>query len=193
MSLRPEFMSTEIFELQAFRPTPGAVKVSLVRLSQFWQLEYRLDSAGQPLQYQSRFSLSPGSRVDGLWRETCCELFVAGTDSQYLEFNFSPSGHWAAYAFDAPRQGMRLHEWAGDAPRITFTPQPARLQVELPAAALPNGALVCIALSVVLEVDGQHSYWALRHPGDQPDFHHRDSFVVLPHTWPHTLPHRDIS
>ena len=88
MSLRPEFMSTEIFELQAFRPTPGAVKVSLVRLSQFWQLEYRLDSAGQPLQYQSRFSLSPGSRVDGLWRETCCELFVAGTDSQYLEFNF---------------------------------------------------------------------------------------------------------
>lgn len=181
MSLRPEFMSSEIFELHAFWPTPGAVSVSLARSPQRWQLDYWLDPAAGRLQYGSPRSREPGGRVDGLWRETCCELFVAGADSRYLEFNFSPSGHWAAYAFDAPRQGMRPHVWAGDAPRITFTPQPTRLQVELPTAALLNATPVCIALSVVMLVDGQHFYWALRHPSDQPDFHHRDSFVVLPH------------
>lgn len=173
-------MSTEIFELQAFQPTAGAVKVSLVCLPQYWQLEYQLDAGGGRLEYGLRRSSKPGDRVDELWRETCCELFVAGADTRYLEFNFSPSGHWAAYVFDAYREGMRPHVWEGEAPQIVFTPQLTRLQLRLPTAALPNETPVSIALSVVLLVDGQHSYWALHHPADKPDFHHRGSFVVLP-------------
>jgi hypothetical protein len=46
-------------------------------------------------------------RTDGLWEATCFELFLLGPDGGYLEFNFSPSGQWAAYRFDAYRQGMR--------------------------------------------------------------------------------------
>jgi len=47
-------------------------------------------------------------RTDGLWRTTCLELFVKSVDDPaYFEFNFSPSGQWAAYQFDAYRAGMR--------------------------------------------------------------------------------------
>jgi hypothetical protein len=48
------------------------------------------------------------SRADGLWQRTCFELFLRDPDTGgYLEFNFSPSGEWAAYRFDGYRAGMR--------------------------------------------------------------------------------------
>ena len=42
---------------------------------------------------------------DNLWQHTCCEAFVSAADDGdgYLEFNFSPSGCWAIYQFDAYR------------------------------------------------------------------------------------------
>jgi len=47
-------------------------------------------------------------REDGLWQRTCFELFVRDARSEaYLEFNFSPSGCWAAYAFEGYRAGQR--------------------------------------------------------------------------------------
>ena len=40
-------------------------------------------------------------RRDELWRHTCFELFARhSNESRYCEFNFSPCGDWAAYAFD---------------------------------------------------------------------------------------------
>ena len=38
--------------------------------------------------------------------------------------------------------------------------------------------------AVVEETDGRLSYWALTHPAERPDFHHRDGFV-LPLEHPH--------
>ena len=38
--------------------------------------------------------------AERLWQHTCCEMFVARKGAAaYHEFNFSPSGEWAAYAF----------------------------------------------------------------------------------------------
>ena len=46
-------------------------------------------------------------RRDELWRTTCFEAFVMTEgDSRYREFNFAPSGAWAAYAFSRYRQGL---------------------------------------------------------------------------------------
>ena len=57
-------------------------------------------------------------RANDLWQHTCFELFLMDPDSgRYLEFNFSPSGQWAAYGFDGYRAGRRDLEVA--APRIT--------------------------------------------------------------------------
>jgi hypothetical protein len=125
--------------------------------------------------------------TDGLWQHTCLEAFVAeGGDSGYREFNFSPSGQWAAYGFDRYRQ---RGEWvASQPPAITLRQTGDSLVLmamvsaaDLPAKKVDNPLL--LGLTAVLEaVDGSKSYWALRHPAGQPDFHHRDGFVY--EIWP---------
>jgi hypothetical protein len=45
--------------------------------------------------------------------------------------------------------------------------------------ALPGASALRLALSAVIEeTDGHLSYWALAHPAERPDFHHRDGFVL---------------
>lgn len=42
--------------------------------------------------------------ADRLWQHTCCEIFVSRHGfPAYHEFNFAPSGEWAAYAFERYR------------------------------------------------------------------------------------------
>src|SRR5574341_1811973 len=44
-----------------------------------------------------------------LWEHTCCEAFVARHGrAGYREFNLSPCGEWAAYAFERYREGSAL-------------------------------------------------------------------------------------
>ena len=41
------------------------------------------------------------ARVDGLWQATCFEMFLKHDDDDaYREWNFAPSGEWAAYDFE---------------------------------------------------------------------------------------------
>lgn len=129
----------------------------------------------------------PPAPTDGLWQHTCCELFVAvAGEPAYREFNFSPSGQWAAYAFDAYRQ-RAAHPLSIPAPRsrLQVTEEGVELFVELAPDALPRtapGTVLQVGLSTVVEArDGTFSYWALRHPSPRPDFHHRDAFdLTLP-------------
>lgn len=124
---------------------------------------------------------SPGF-ADGLWQHTCFEAFVAAAGNPgYREFNFSPSGQWAAYAFTDYRQ--RDPDFApGPTPEISVRRDADSLQLDvcvsaglLPAAA--PGTAWELGLSAVVEAaDGSRSYWALAHPGLQPDFHRRDAF-----------------
>jgi hypothetical protein len=58
------------------------------------------------------------ARTDGLWQHLCVELFVRDEEGPgYTEYNFAPSGAWAAYQFDDYRTGMRELEMT-DAPEI---------------------------------------------------------------------------
>jgi hypothetical protein len=126
--------------------------------------------------------------ADELWQHTCFEAFIAMAGSPaYREFNFSPSGEWAAYAFTDYRQ--RDMSWTpAAAPRMHLraTPESLDLEVTLPAALLcsPCGPLD-ISLTAVIETSGLTlSYWALAHPGERPDFHQRAAFTLrlAPHT-----------
>ena len=114
----------------------------------------------------------PGAPVfsDRLWEHTCCEAFVGRADGGYDEFNFSPSGAFAAYRFQRYREGMsRLDR------RLAATWSPGRLEATIP---LPEEA-PSAGLSVVIEeADGALSYWALKHPPGKPDFHHPDAFAL---------------
>lgn len=129
----------------------------------------------------------PPRRCDGLWQRTCFEAFVAATGSSaYCELNFAPSSAWAAYAFDAYREGMRDAPIPAP-PRIGITRDVGKLTV---AAVVDLGSLPSspartasrVGLAAVIEDDaGGLSYWALTHPLQKPDFHHPAGFVfVLP-------------
>lgn len=123
--------------------------------------------------------LPPGP-ADGLWEHTCFEAFIAAGDGPaYREFNFSPSGQWAAYGFSAYRQRDGFK--APVPPRLGLRRLAGQLELEavLPPELLPPGAGLRLGLTAVVEgADGGKTYWALAHPGPRPDFHLREAFAL---------------
>ena len=121
-------------------------------------------------------------RLDGLWRTTCFECFIAGTTSPaYWEINLAPSGHWQSYCFTAYRQGMVAEQLVEElSSAVTVAGQTWRIEGCL--AGLPPLAgdrpLVAGLTCVLEDGDGRKSYWALCHKGIQPDFHQRQSWIV---------------
>lgn len=145
------------------------------------ELAFRLDADLSALRIPPRVA-APGP-TDGLWRHTCFEVFVAaGTGPGYHEFNLSPSGNWAAYAFDDYR--VRAARAVPTVPALRLTRGGDRLELaaRLAPQSLPHaatGPALRLALTAVVEDrDGRLSYWALRHAPGRPDFHHRDGFVL---------------
>ena len=127
---------------------------------------------------------APPARVDGLWRHTSFEAFVAPTgSSEYWEYNLSPSGEWAAYHFSAYRTGMTPLE-QGAAPVIAVSAEESQLTLDatLDLGWLARGrglAGLRLGLTAVIEDRAQGlSYWAIQHAAEKPDFHRADSFVV---------------
>lgn len=123
--------------------------------------------------------------TEGLWRATCCEAFVARADeAEYREFNFSPSGAWASYHFAEERVQAEARNLVVPACRCQVFENEWFLFADL---AVPLGLRALhINLAVVVEDHaGSLSYWALAHPGERPDFHRRDGFIlVLPQESP---------
>jgi hypothetical protein len=119
-----------------------------------------------------------GERRDGLWKTNCFEVFLKEEGATaYSEWNFSPSGDWAAYRFSDRREGMSEAE-VGAPPYI-------RLEDNLTwwglgaTIAVPAAQVYRVGLSAVIEEqDGTISYWALAHPPGAPDFHHEDCFAA---------------
>jgi hypothetical protein len=114
--------------------------------------------------------LQPSERTDNLWQTTCFEIFWQPLgDTAYREFNLSPSGRWAAYDFDAFRQGMR--DAPVDAISIACSHDGEQLVLKARIAAdLPAPAQV--ALNAIVENrDGKLQFWALAFPPGKPEFH----------------------
>lgn len=119
----------------------------------------------------------PGLRTDGLWRHTCFEAFLPqGDEGRYIELNFSPSGAWAAYAFDGYRSGMQPLDMKP--PAVECRTDGATLTLQCTVELGAPDSDVAVGLSAVVEdVDGNHSYWALAHPRTRPDFHDRGAWM----------------
>jgi hypothetical protein len=122
----------------------------------------------------------PPRRADLLWQHTCFEAFVmAGEGPGYREYNFSPSGEWAAYDFRAYRDGGVLENEHAPGIVVRKTMDRLELGAEIGHGLLPQGRPLRLGLSAVVEdAAGKISYWALRHPPGKPDFHHIDNFAV---------------
>lgn len=118
-------------------------------------------------------------RADGLWKTTCFEAFAMKADGSYVEFNFSPSGRWAAYEFSSYRENMA--NAPGPAPTLTMSQSEQALEF---TATFDLGSYVAhwpdrFGLCAVIETrDGAKSFWSLAHPEGRPDFHHKDCFAL---------------
>ena len=148
------------------------------------QLAYRLIADLDALQLpEPRPAGVAAARTDGLWRHSCFEAFIGHAGApDYWEYNFSPSGAWAAYRFTAYREGMApLMKGAPPAvaTRIGTDSVETSVQVDLSWLERAGGVGLRLGLASVIEDKARVlSYWALKHAAEKPDFHHRDSFVV---------------
>jgi hypothetical protein len=131
-------------------------------------------------------STRPSRVGDRLWEHTCCEIFIARTGlPAYHEFNFSPSGEWAAYAFERYREGVPLADESNALdPHIVVRCAAGLLELDVSIrlgrlSPAHLDARLSLALSAVVEErDGALSYWALKHPAGRPDFHHDDAYAL---------------
>jgi len=155
------------------------IKGKILRQNNLFTIHYALTGKIEDI-FLPSLLVNP-TRKDDLWKTTCLEFFVAIEDlPQYWEFNLSPSGDWNVYYMDAYR-------------RIGFREETSikRLQFETQKAA--NSFLLAagvdlkpiIRLEQILEVgvtaviqtkEGRETYWALKHPASEADFHQRESF-----------------
>jgi hypothetical protein len=155
-----------------------AIKVSITRgQSGEITLRYCMVGALDALEIASPVT---AERIDGLWKSTCFELFIGHfEDAHYLEYNFSPSGQWAAYRFSGYRAGMSALETHAPIMRIEQFDDSLTL---IATIMLPDAWQECdlrAGVSVVIATkSGDISYWAAAHPPGKPDFHHKDCFAV---------------
>jgi hypothetical protein len=151
------------------RPTPALLT-----------LHYRLDGDLEAIRIPE--PRSP-VRTDGLWQHTCVEAFIGlSRGNSYWEYNFSPSGAWAAYQFSGYREGM-APLMKGAAPVISTRETPGSLAVsvavDLSWISRATAAELVLGVAAVIETrERSLSYWALKHPAGKPDFHQAESRTV---------------
>ena len=177
-------MNAQCFSLKAFPTiTPLSdleISGSIARRSNTLAISYTLSGALTELNISSRAGAPV--RRHGLWEETCFECFLAVKNSpRYWEVNLSPAGHWNVYRFADYRQGMQEETSFSQFP-FTVESQADVLLLALEFELyriISTGQTLGVAMSAVINhKDGKLTYWALTHPGPQPDFHRRDSFII---------------
>jgi hypothetical protein len=175
-------MSDQIFSLQPFSKNPPSdleIIGTVARRANVLTISYSLlgdldDVVVAPPATPTRHSQ--------IWEATCFEFFL-GTknDKQYWEFNLSPAGYWNIYCFDNYRQGMKEETAFPSLPFSVQTEPDAlsvALKINLGAILAASQGLELAIAAVVKHNHGDLSYWALKHPGKEPDFHLRDSFTL---------------
>ncbi len=134
---------------------------------------------GAPLGRFAIPELAEPWRAEELWRTTCFEAFVqpAGRQS-YREWNFAPTGNWAAYDFSAYRQGMERAD-VENGPYIRMEDNFTWWSVGATIATDAETELHLGLAAVLEETNGTKSYWALSHCNpEKADFHLADCFAA---------------
>ena len=157
------------------------ISVDLLRSSDRLSLQYNL--SGELDQILLPKSQPQVSRKDELWQTTCFEFFLAVFNApEYWEFNLAPTGDWNVYAFAKYRRGMR--------PELRFSSLPIQViqaknsysvevAIALNSLVSSTSPLELAVTTVIEDISGNISYWAITHPGTEADFHRRDSFITI--------------
>ncbi len=168
-----------MMKLLPFSSSSLSIEAKLEVQAQGFLLSFEITGSGVDQVMISPRSTKP-SRKNELWKETCFECFFGvGGVKQYFEFNGSTSGDWALYLFDDYRKGMR------DAP---VSAQPLLEKLEKSSGKIEcvwripyftKSILQSASITAVIKTNGtdEASYFALKHAGEKPDFHLRESFI----------------
>lgn len=117
-------------------------------------------------------------RADELWKATCFELFLYDGKGTYREYNFSPSGEWAAWRFTGYRNGREDIDPVFTPEILAETGNNLFMLTVFLAGSELRGAQAAALSAVLLEADRRPSYWALSHSKLQPDFHDPACFRI---------------
>jgi len=157
------------------------IEVELGRDPRGMQLCYRMRGDAKRVVVAPPATDETPRRRDGLWHSTCCELFLRdASGAGYREYNFAPSGDWAAYRFSGYRSGMVPLDTRAPIIAIERSPGVIALSVTLTDPSLDGLDIRRIGLACVVETDAGLCYWALAHPPGKPDFHHASAFGLTP-------------
>lgn len=175
MRLRPHPESSQ--------PAPFEGLFGLVRRSPGGLFfEYEIRGLREPLKkWPPRFSAP--QRRDELWKSTCFEAFLKPQgEARYWELNFSAEGEWNCYSFSGRRQGMQAESRVFAPVFSTETragSQLLRVEMDLPKEMTDLKKSLQVSLTTVVEnLQGEVSYWALSHPRGRPDFHDPEHFTL---------------
>lgn len=177
-TLKPFAMNQNVKQLQ--------LEAALRKVDGFLDVEFSLQGMDDKVFWPD--ALVAQMPREGLWQSTCFEVFVNYNGSQYIEWNLSPSKEWYAYAFNAYRdpQPYILDAFRPDAQDAKEFKKKgvvvARIGIDRALKSLgvvdPENTKLAIGLSAVIKVNGELSYWALKHSAEKPDFHRRESFTI---------------
>jgi len=119
-------------------------------------------------------------KQDGLWLDTCFEVFLSPTgSSRYYEFNFSLIPAWNVYVFEAYREPQPPHRTEDFILREMRWDKPTNHLVAKLENAKPQQIFEASLTAVLKEKNGNKHYCALTHVGPKADFHRRESFTLL--------------
>ncbi|NTW09420.1 MAG: hypothetical protein HGA28_07620 [Anaerolineaceae bacterium] len=94
----------------------------------------------------------------------------------------SPSSDWNVYRMDAYRRvGFREETAFTQLPFLfkeTENQLSLDISVDLDRILQPQQAVQVGIAAIIQTMDGQETYWALTHPGQQADFHLREGFIL---------------
>lgn len=154
-----------------------SIEAAVTRDKSLIKLIFKTEDAKNYLNLPKPFNTSSARREDGLWNDTCFELFLRPEgESSYYEFNFSLQPAWNQYFFTAYRQpqppkrsddfSLKKINWNGHT-----------LEIEL-AAKDADKAYQASLTTVLKEKTGTIHYMAVKHAATEADFHDAKSFVI---------------
>jgi len=177
-------VTEQIFSLQPFSSGSGTPDITITgvirRDNNKMEISYTIISDLHDIVIQPKADTQ--MRKDNLWEETCLEAFLAPAGSDhYWEVNLSPGGHWNVYCFSTYRTGMK------EEPSVTSLPISVKrndtaltlsTDIDMENLISSEESFHVGISAVIMSRTGMFSYWALAHPGPEPDFHSRESFIL---------------
>jgi len=175
-------MRSHDFSLLPFKPIDIDLQITgqVARKNQILTVNYALKGDLEKIEIPV-VEASP-NRKDELWENTCLEFFLGKYyTTHYWEFNLSTSGDWNIYRFEDYRKTMEVENKVRSLPFYILRDTNdlyVRLELDLHrlGTTIVNNFDVSIT-TVIKHKDGNISYWAVKHCGEEADFHLRDSFL----------------